>query len=250
MSRLPALALAVFASLSCAWPVRAQTTGAQPAFFPVMAKFDGHEALSFPPSVALEINGAATIEFWVYAGWTSDPGYDPAILAYSGPTGSRFAFLITADRQAFGVYAGSNYATVPFNFADGLVHHVAVEAIGNSMEVLIDEAPVGTLDFGFADLPVTDLWIGAMQEQSSFIGQIGQIRIWSTPLAPSVLLQYARQPIVTTGPGAHPNTDSLMAMSSFANPETGGFIFFGTPNMANPSAQLPDPGPDQPSPGQ
>lgn len=241
MPKWTALAFAALLLLSVV-PSRAQTP-ATDDFYPVLAKFDGHSALSYPPSVALELGAGATIEFWVYADWTDDPGYDPGIMSYTGPGGAQWAFLITADRKSFEVVAGSQAAKVPADFGDGLLHHVAIIALGDSLDVVFDDLPVGRTGFGFADMPVTDLWVGAYRGVSFFKGEIGNIRFWDVPVAPSVLMAHAHLPIYSSGPNAHPNFADLAGLSTFGNPETGGFLFLNTPNMVNPTLPLP-PGPD------
>lgn len=235
--------LATFLVLLSQTPSEVKAVPAVDGFYPVLAKFDGHSALSYPPSVALEFSGGATIEFWVYAGWTDNPGYDPAIMSYTGPNGPRWAFLVTADRKSFEIIAGSNASKMQADFSDRMLHHLAIIALGDSLEVLFDDLPIGTTSFGFADLPVSDLWIGAFRGLSYFNGQIGNIRIWDAALQPSALMEHSREPVYVAGLNAHPNVGELVGLSTFGNPETGGFVFFGTPNMVNPTIPLP-PDPD------
>lgn len=203
-----------------------------PPFAPVMAEFSGQGALLLPPMPALDINGAGTIELWMAATWSKDPGYDPALIAYVGPRGARFAAVITGDRQALGVWAGANYATVPFDFSDAGLHHIALITMGDTISVMIDGELAGELDYGFANLPVTSFSIGAMGKFSPFIGGIGQVRIWDEPIDPDVLVNYSWRQIAESGPDAHPDIGALVGVSAFANPETGGFIFVGEPEDA------------------
>jgi Concanavalin A-like lectin/glucanases superfamily len=208
----------------------------EPQFAPVMAEFDGKGALLLPPMPALDINGAGTIELWMAAKWAQDPGYDPALLAYVGPSGPRFALVVTADRQALGVYAGKNYAVVPFDFSDGAQHFVALTTLGDTIYVMIDGEVQGALDFGFADLPANSFSIGAMGKFSPFIGDIGQVRIWDEPIDIDTLTAFSWREMTADGPSAHPDLDALVGVSAFANPETGGFIFVGNPD--DPAAAL------------
>lgn len=207
-------------------PIAAQ----EPQFAPVMAEFSGQSALLLPPMPALDINGAGTIELWMAARWPQDPGYDPALIAYVGAKGARFAAVVTGDRQALGVYAGANYAEVVFDFSDAALHHIALISMGDAIHVMIDGELQGILDYGFATLPVNSFSIGAMGKFSPFIGEIGQVRIWDEPIDPDVLIQYSWREITESGPDAHPDIDALVGVSAFANPETGGFIFVGSPD--------------------
>lgn len=202
----------------------------EPQFAPVMAEFSGQGALLLPSMPALDIAGAGTIELWMAAKWQQDPGYDPALIAHVGPRGPRFAAVVTGDRQALGVYAGANYAEVPFDFSDGGLHYIALINMGDTISVMIDGELQGVLDYGIASLPANSFSIGAMGRFSPFIGAIGQVRIWDEPLDPDMLVQYSWREIAESGPDAHPDIAALVGVSAFANPETGGFIFVGAPD--------------------
>ena len=217
------LILAAALALTPCAPVSAQTDD----FYPIMLAFDGTDNLNHPAVPALDINGYGTIEFWVSAQWTNDPGYDPAIMAYVGKPGPRFAFHITADRKALGVYAGKYYDTVPFDFSDGALHYVAITTAGDAISVMIDGEAQDTLGFGFADVPPAQFTIGSIGGFSPFIGEIGQIRIWDDLIDPDTLLDFSWKEITSDGPNAHPDIDSLVAFSAFGNPATGGFVFVG-----------------------
>jgi hypothetical protein len=199
-------------------------------FVPVMATFDGKNALVLAPSPALDINGFGTIEFWVAAKWTANPGYDPAVMGYSGSKGSRFAVHITGDAKALGIQAGPYYELVEFDFSDGQPHHVALTTIGETISVMIDGEVEATLGYGFANLPATSFSIGSVGRFSPFIGQIGQVRIWDEPIDPDLLVKFSWQAIEADGPNAHPELDSLVGLSAFGNPEVGGFLFSGDPD--------------------
>lgn len=229
--------LILFAALlfGAAPPVAlAQQQGQQPApqatFAPVMAQFGGQGSLLLPPMPALDISNYGTIEFWVAAKWNGDPGYDPAIMALTGAKGARFAVLISADKSSLGVYAGPNYATVPFDFSDNAQHYVALTVVADTITVMIDGEVQGTLDYGIANLPANRFSVGSMGKFSPFIGDIGQVRIWDEAIDPDVLVQFSYREIAATGPNAHPDIDALVGISSFGNPETGGFMFVGEPD--------------------
>jgi hypothetical protein len=232
---LIALGLATLAAA----PVKAQ--GQDVPYAPVMMTFDGTEGLSYVAPSALDIDGAGTLELWVRAGWQASPGYDPAVLSYQGPTGVRMALVVTADARALGVWAGPYYAAIPFDFSDGKLHHVALTLLADQTIVMIDGEVRQSLGFGMPDLPADRLSIGSLGEYSPFIGDIGQIRIWDEPIDPDVLVNYAWAPITSTGPTAHPDLDALVGVSAFANPETGGFIFFGPSEDAFISGNGSDP---------
>ncbi len=226
---------ALFAGVIMTSPAHAASAN----FRPVTAHFGGHSSLSLPPNIALELNVAGTIEFWVAAQWAQNPGYDPAIMAYSGAQGPRFAFHIAGDRKSLGVYVGKYFASVPFDFSDSALHYVAIVEIGDTLAVHIDNQVRATLGFGFAELPVTQFTVGSIGGYSPFVGEIGQIRIWNAPLDDDVLEAYQLRPLNPAAGSPHPDIDSLAGMSTFANPETGGFIFFGDTGPLNLSEARP-----------
>jgi hypothetical protein len=211
-----------------------------PLYAPLMMAFDGKDALSFAPASSIDIDGAGTVEMWVKATWQQDPGYDPAILSYQGAKGPRLAAVLTGDAQALGVFAGRFYATIPFNFADGALHHVALILLADQTIVMIDGEVRDTLGFGMANLPADELSIGSLGGFSPFIGEIGQIRIWDEPLDPETLVDFAWAPLASGGPGAHPDITALVGASTFGNPETGGFLFFAPAGDVDITAE-PDP---------
>jgi hypothetical protein len=226
--------LLLFAALMIALPAAATAQDAQ--FAPVTMTFDGTDALSFAPPSALDINGAGTVEMWVQAKWQGNAGYDPAILSYQGPSGPRLAALLTGDAKALGVYAGQFYDKVPYDFSDGELHHVALIVMGEQIMVMIDGEVRDTLGFGMAEVPANDFTIGSLGGYSPFIGEIGQIRIWDEPLDPETVADFAWRPIAADGPNAHPDIASLAGVSTFADPETGGFVFFGPSQDADVTA--------------
>ncbi|MEO0463617.1 MAG: LamG-like jellyroll fold domain-containing protein [Pseudomonadota bacterium] len=227
----PMFKLAASAALMLAAPTMAQNQEAP--FAPVMATFSGQGALVLPPAQALSINGSGTIEFWVAAQWQNALDYDPAVIAYSGPQGARFAVHIAADRQGLGVYAGQFFQGVQFDFSDGQAHYVALVTIGDSIDVYIDGQFRTTLGYGFADLPAETFSVGSIGNFSPFIGLIGQVRIWDEPIDPDVLNYFSWRPIETQGPNAHPDLDALVGASTFGNPETSGFVFVGDGDPIN-----------------
>ena len=77
-----------------------------------------------------------------------------------------------------------------------------------------------------ANLPANELSIGSLGGYSPFIGEIGQIRFWDEPIDPETLVDFAWKPLASDGPNAHPDIAALVAVSTFGNPETGGFLFF------------------------
>lgn len=149
-----------------------------------IALFDGQSRLDFPGSPALTLRSPATVEFWASAGWTEVPDYDPCVLASLGETDLNFAVHITADRQRIGLFAQGAFAALPFDFSDGLMHHVAVISIGAGFsEVQIDGASIGHLPLGFGQSPNRSFHLGSLDgEQAPFVGALARVRLWNAEL--------------------------------------------------------------------
>lgn len=241
-----ALAAFAFAAIPISSEQRVQAQQQQAQFEPVMMNFLGNNALVLPTASALELQGSGTIEFWVSAKWTQPLGYDPAIMAYLGPLGTRFAFHIGENRDGLGIYAGDYYDGVPFDFSDGQRHHVAIVTLGNATDIFIDGEFQGTLGFTFETMPVDRFTIGSLGDFSPFVGEIGQIRIWDEPVELEVLSYFALRPL--DGAVEHPDLDALVGISAFANPELNGFVFVGDPDEPNVTRELSPPAPALPPP--
>lgn len=201
---------------------------------PPTATFSGEGALILPPSNALDINGAGTIEFWVSAQWEGELAYDPGLIVYTGLKGPRFAIHMAANAKGVGVYAGEYFEGVQYDFSDGALHYVAIITTGDFIDIYIDGDYQKTLEYGFADLPAETFSIGAYENRAAFIGEIGQVRIWDEPIDQDVLNQFSLMPLLAEGEGAHPDINSLVAMSTFANPNSNGFLVIeeeGEPNL-------------------
>ena len=217
-------------------PLTAQGQAQQAGYQPIVARFDGSGAIAMPANEALDINGLGTIEFWVSAKWQGELEYDPAVMGYSGPQGPRFAVHIAGDKSGLGLFAGAFYDGVAFDFSDGLLHHVALVTIGDTTDIVIDGVYQDTLGFTFAEVPAESFTIGAIGEFSPFIGEIGQVRIWSTPVEIEVLRYFSLAPLTTQGAYPHPDLEFLTGISAFGDPSTGGFIFIGDPELKNMTA--------------
>jgi hypothetical protein len=226
-------------SLALSDPTFAQ----QQPYAPLTADFSGNGALALPYANALDINAAGTIEFWVSAQWEGTLDYDPAIIAYAKPgrLGPRFAIHMLADTKGLGVYAGTNYQVVPFDFSDAALHYVALVNAANTILVYVDGNLRATLGFGYANVPASEFSVGSIGRFSPFVGEIGQVRIWDEPLDQDVLNRFSLRPIESTGLNAHPNLDALVGVSTFGNPETGGFVIVGSADEPNlTEADAPD----------
>jgi len=187
------------------------------AYTPDIGTFTGKDdSIVLPPDDRLEIAGGGTIEFWVSAGWTKDPGYDPVVIANAGPQGPSYMIFISGERDAIGVAVGDKVEMASFNFDDTRQHFVAVSDFGGEILLSIDNQPVATLPLGFAALPSSGLFIGSADGVTApFTGKISGLRIWDTAVEPDVLAIYALNPLVGANGSVHPDIDSLVGVSVF-----------------------------------
>lgn len=185
-----------------------------------IGEFDLETKVAFPPHDSLTMRGGGTIEFWVGADWTEDPGYDPTILSNIGPEGPLYLVAMLRDRDGIAFVAGKRTALVPFDFSDDQMHYVALSDVGDATIVMIDGEIIDETDIGFADLPSSGFWIGSADGATSpFVGAIANLRLWDVSVDPDDLLGFAMRDV--EAPSAeHPDLDFLIGRSDFTE---GGF---------------------------
>lgn len=198
-TRLSRLAAAMLLSLTSLSPLHAQELEADE-----IAVFDGDSRLDYPGSPALDLASPATIEFWVAAAWIEEPAYDPCVLAALGEAGLIVSVHITADRKAIGVYHGSEFAAVEFDFTDGLMHRVVLSAVAPDVtEVEIDGDTIGLLPLGLGrGEPVTSFHLGSLDgEQAPFVGALARLRVWDAVLDQDTPIDHLRAQSLFSGEG-------------------------------------------------
>ncbi len=184
---------------------------------PPIARFDGNNSISFPADLSLDFSEYATIEFWVAATWT-ELDDDPTILSYVGAEGSRFALILTGDRQGIGMLAGEDWDAVSFDFSDGKMHHVAFVFLGDETDVYIDGEFGRTLAVSIADVPARRLNLGSYNGvDGGFPGALAGLRIWDAPLDADYIAAFRQVDVTSERGRRHPMIDSLVAISYFAD---------------------------------
>jgi len=200
--------------LALATPAAAQDN----AYQPDVLELDGSGGLALIPDPQFSIAAGGTIEFWVEPDWTEDPGHDPVVIASGGPEGASYVVAILRDRDGVGVLSGENENVVPFDFNDGKMHHVAINAYAGETLVFVDGEPQGALGFGIADLPASGVWVGSVDgEGAPFKGAIADLRIWAVPVEQEAIATYRFRDLFSETGEPHPDLDYLMAISDFAN---------------------------------
>lgn len=184
---------------------------------PQTAKFDGTTSLNFPGEESLNLTDVSTIEFWVKPTW-SKLGYDPVLLSAMGDEKARYAIVMGADRKSIGLLSGDDWDYVDFDFDDGKSHHVAFVNLGDLTDVYIDGEPVDSITQPIAELPVRTFHIGSANGVNNlFVGQLSEIRLWDIALDGDDIAANMRVHILSPEGLKHPDLDSLVGVSDFAN---------------------------------
>ncbi len=210
MQKIIILMIGLFGLATSIMGAQAQT------YTPDILELDGSNGLEFYPEDSYDISGYGTIEFWVIPDWEEDPGFDPVIISNAGVEGPSYLIALLRDRDGLGIVTRTREEIIAFDFADGNMHHVALNDYGDTLMVYVDHILVGRFEPGFAQLPSSGLWIGSADGQSApFNGAIAGLRFWGVPVEPDNLEQYSRKDIFA-GNG-HPDLDYLTAISDFNN---------------------------------
>lgn len=149
------------------------------------------------------------IDFWVQY----DPSWETqdlhgTLVAYSNSYDTVFEVGMSAAGDGIVMSNGKrdDYGQVmdqtnivPFDFNDGMIHHVAVVTEGDSTDVFIDGRKRGVASVGYAlaedaSGPKTNLQlsIGSLDgRQRAFQGSIGAVRVWGAPLPGEALFRAA-----------------------------------------------------------
>ena len=180
-------------------------------------ELDGSTDLGIAPAAQIEPAEQSTIEFWVSAGWTSDPGFDPVIVSNPGDAGVSYLVAIDRDRDGLVVAAGEDMDAAPFDFSDGKMHHVGLIDYGDAVTVLVDDEVIAQMPLSFVPMESEGLYFGSLNGgEERFVGQIGAFRQWDVALGADKVRQY-RLLDVTAADNPHPDLEHLAVISDFGN---------------------------------
>jgi hypothetical protein len=186
---LPVLLLALLLALPGAAQEEEEVTEITPLIL------DGLTTLEVEASPGLELGDASTIEFLIATAWDEEDAVAeyPAVLGrrepYEGDEAGGFAAAtqysvhITPDRQAIGLFDGERFASVPFDFSDGKLHHVALVTKAGRTAIYVDREVQGTLELGLGEASDLSLHVGSSDGGSElFMGVIPSVRLWRNAL--------------------------------------------------------------------
>lgn len=185
---------------------------------PTVIEFDGALSLAFPHDDTLEIEEYGTIEFWVEPGWSGAQDYDPVILSSIGDEGLRYAIVMSEEKDAIGLFSGTEWDLTTFDFNDGKLRHVAFIIMGDFTKVFVDGEYVDTLAQGIADVTPTQFHIASIDGVNSrFTGRLGGIRIWDTDLPEESIIAFKDIKLLSKDGVKHPDLDELIGVSEFSD---------------------------------
>lgn len=173
--------------------------------------------IAFDPSPQLDLANGGAIEFWVAAGWSGDPGYDPPVVINIGPEGILYQVSVLRERDGL-VFANANDEDVFIaDLSDGNLHHVAVNIMQDGLEVYVDGELVGTSELMPLSLPSAGLFVGGIEPDNSanLDGAIGQLRFWSQPLEQQEIIDFRLRQVLDANSEDHPAAEFLTAQSDF-----------------------------------
>lgn len=186
---------------------------------PASLQLDGQNGVILPGNAALDLAFAGTIEFWIAPAWASSIDHDPTVIANVGETGVRYSIHVTSDRKAIGLHAGENWQTVPFDFTDGRLHHVAMTTLDGVTDVVVDGSSRGLLGMEYdGSIAGQSFAIGSFDGKvAPFKGTLAGLRIWNTPLVDLELNRFSKLDVDDSAFAAHPALRHLVAAGVVQN---------------------------------
>ncbi|MEZ5599268.1 MAG: LamG-like jellyroll fold domain-containing protein [Pseudomonadales bacterium] len=183
---------------------------------PSIGNLTGDNAVVFPADDTLALSAPATIEFWVQPAWGDALPYDPFLLNCVGPQGVRYGIVMTAEKDAIGLYSGTDWDLAEFDFSDNRLHHVAFVLEDDLTTVYIDGEYVDQLAQSVSDVEATQIHVGSFDGyQQRFSGRFGGLRLWETAIDEEDLAAYRKIAIFSEQGYRHPDFDALLAASDF-----------------------------------
>ncbi len=191
---------------------------AKDGYSPDVANFEGSTSLALGADPAFDPTGTNTIEFWVAADWSNDPGYDPVIMSNASASDIGYLIAILRDRDGLGIVSGETEVMTAFDFSDGRLHHVAIVEGDGQLEVIIDGKVRATHAIDLVEKTGAELWIGTADGKTApFMGAIGQVRIWQSAIPVQTLRAFVMADVLSETSGDHPKISALKAMSDFSD---------------------------------
>lgn len=137
-------------------------------------------------------DGTGTIEAWVRADWTTNPGYNPTWFADRNGSTRYSAHVAGADRNSMMIWNGSNVGVVTAGLGSEW-HHVAVVFDTNDpsqkQKFFLDGVFIGSDNFGLGALSGIAAQIGSsnVAGQERWIGAIDEVAVYGDALSAAAI---------------------------------------------------------------
>ncbi len=158
--------------------------------------------------------GTGTVEAWVRADWTSNPGYNPTIIADRDGGPVNWSIHMNAAKDIAGVWNGSTYLPQPTPGTGTAWHHLAVVFdydLNQGVPIMTlywDGQPAGTAQQGLgvsSDAP-TELGSASVAGQERWIGALDEVAFYSEALSAAAIQTHfaafvaGDPPVITSQP--------------------------------------------------
>ncbi|MGV3504590.1 MAG: cadherin-like beta sandwich domain-containing protein, partial [Adhaeribacter sp.] len=172
--------------------------------------FNGtNQYVAVPNEAALEF-ATGTVEMWVKPNWSpgTHGGTSPALISMRSNTGTRFSLHIGNGLNEVGIWNGSAYLSVNYNFVKGQWYHVAAVMKAASTDFYVNGTLAGsTANTLQAAATGYELKIGASElgttqgTNERFEGAIDEVRVWNTTRSAAEIQNNFSDPVSASSPG-------------------------------------------------
>ncbi|HNQ90370.1 MAG TPA: hypothetical protein PKM73_17280 [Verrucomicrobiota bacterium] len=134
-------------------------------------------------------DGTGTVEAWIRADWTLDPGYDPTLFADRDGNPVNWSIHMTRSKTTAGLWNGQIYQAVPVANVGGSWHHLAAvfdrQDANSTFTLYWDGLPVTTTYQGIGASPGSPTQIGSSSPvgQEVWLGAIDEVAFYSQALS-------------------------------------------------------------------
>lgn len=199
--------------------------------------------------------GTGTVEAWVRADWTANPGYNPAIITDRDGGPVNWSIHMNAGKDAAGVWNGTSYQPQPTPGTGTAWHHLAVVFdydLNQGVPIMTlywDGQPAGTAQQGLgvsSDAP-TELGSASAAGQERWIGALDEVAFYSEALSAAAIQAHfaafvaGDPPVITSQPlGGSFTAGDTVTLSAGAQGVNVSYQWFkdGSPIAGETSATL------------
>ncbi len=186
-------------------------------YAPDIREFSENSTLEFAGHPAFSLGNQSTLELWVAADWTQDPGYDPVVVLHAHGEQLLYALSVLGDRSGLSLQSGEQVDELPVSLTDGRLHHVALVSLANGVVLMVDGSVIGQFNVQLPGTTGTTLRLGgASDSEAPFSGALGGLRVWRIAVQRESLVLYALAHVFDDDQ-PHPDLEELAAYSDLHN---------------------------------